>query len=507
MPVRTSPQKESQIVDLYLRGLGQSEMARRLNVSQSTVSAVVSRFEKEASGSSLEAACARRGLRGLLDELRSLSVDMKRAGLTADEARTACRLKEEISKFGGDIDILEDMIAVYRKIAPEGYPIEDFVKATVEMVRLEKESRKGYGDLLDEYKGKQAKIAQLEKDIGVKGRELEEVVRKKKEEEAALQKCLEENKIKLEEVATALKVRESLDNAGLSLERGETVAHTLKVFSDLVESKGLKPQEAASKLQDFLQSAQSLSEAEGRLKDEVANVTDTRDSLTTEVKRLESEKSKLALENSFLKEAIGSVLELRERHEIGVDEIVKIRTLAKKYGPPASILQALDTYGSLEDVEKQKANLEGSVRELTHMEESLKGRIKTIEDALEKLLTKTDDSIRGVTSSLQGLSNQVQALGGALGKASMDVAELKAKALAAGRDVAAAESRARQYELASKVTDFIVNVKGDERYVVILALRFLRCLSDWLKDKPKYSEVNAKIKSLEDMLEGQLLHG
>ena len=66
MPARISPQKESQIVDLCLRGLGQSEMARRSNLSQSTVSAVVSRFKKEASGNSLEVACARRGLRGLL---------------------------------------------------------------------------------------------------------------------------------------------------------------------------------------------------------------------------------------------------------------------------------------------------------------------------------------------------------------------------------------------------------------------------------------------------------
>jgi len=507
MPARTSLQKESQIVDLYLRGLGQNEMARRLNVSQSTVSAVVSRFKKEASSNSLEAACARRGLRDLLDELRSLSVDMKRAGLTADEARTACRLKEELSKVGGDIDMLEGVIAVYRKIAPEGYPIKDFVEATVEMVRLEKEFGMGYTDLLAEYKGKQAKIAQLEEDIGAKGRELKEVVKKKGEEEAALQKCLEENRIKLEEVATALKTRESLEKAGFSIERGETVARTLKAFSDLIESKGLNPKEAALQLQKFLQNAQSLSEAEGRLNNEVANLTATRDSLTADVKRLESEKGKLTLQNSFLKEAIRSVLELREKHGMGVDEIAKIRSLAQKFGPPASILQALDTYGSLKDVEKQKANLEGSVEELTHGEESLRGRIKSMEDALETLPTKTDESIRGVTSSLQELSKQVQALGDAVGKASADVAELKARALSAGRDIATAESRARQYELASKVTDFIVNVKGYDRDVVILALTFLKRLSDWLEDKPKYSEVKPMIKSLGDMLEGQVMHG
>ena len=141
--------------------------------------------------------------------------------------------------------MLEDMTAVYRKMAPEGYLIEDFVAATIEMVRLEKESGMGYNDLLAEYKDKQAKTAQLDEDIGIRGRELKEVVKKKGEQEAALQKCLEENRIKLEEVATALKVREILEKAGFSIERGERVAHTLKVFGDLIESNGLNPQEAA----------------------------------------------------------------------------------------------------------------------------------------------------------------------------------------------------------------------------------------------------------------------
>jgi len=62
MPGKISSEKESEIVRLYLQGSPQIEIAERVEVSQSTVSQATSRFKKDASDTSLEAAAASRGV-------------------------------------------------------------------------------------------------------------------------------------------------------------------------------------------------------------------------------------------------------------------------------------------------------------------------------------------------------------------------------------------------------------------------------------------------------------
>jgi chromosome segregation ATPase len=208
-----------------------------------------------------------------------------------------------------------------------------------------------------------------------------------------------------------------------------------------------------------------------------------------------------------LKEAIESLLQLREKHGIGVNEIVRMRNLAEKYGPPASILQALDTHKSLKDLEEQEAKLQGSLEELTRTEASLKGRIKTIEGELAALPAKTDESVKGVKSSLDKFSSQVQSLGDTMGKASIGVDELKEAALAAGRDVAAVESRVAAYKLTSKLIDFIAKGKGEEEDVIAVAVASLNGLSKWVKNQPKYSETRQQIESLKDKIEKQMILG
>jgi chromosome segregation ATPase len=198
---------------------------------------------------------------------------------------------------------------------------------------------------------------------------------------------------------------------------------------------------------------------------------------------------------------------LRKKYGIGIDEIAKIRSLAEKYGPPATILQALDMYKSVKDVQLEKASLDASVEELTRTEASLRGRIKTIEDELAALPAKTDESVKGVKSSLDKFSSQVQSLGDTMGKASIGVDELKEAALAAGRDVAAVESRVAAYKLTSRLIDFIAKGKGEEDDVIAVAVASLNGLSKWVKNQPKYSETRQQIESLRDKIERQMILG
>ena len=162
----------------------------------------------------------------------------------------------------------------------------------------------------------------------------------------------------------------------------------------------------------------SLEDSRTKLKHEVDEYSANKNSLKAEVEHLESEKKKLTLENTWLTEFIDGLSELREKHGIGVDAIVKIRNLARKYGHPSSILEALDTYKSLEEIKEQKTRIDESVKELTRTKTSLRAKFKIAEDELTSLPAKTKESIESAKSSLKAFSEQVQDLGETVAQAS-----------------------------------------------------------------------------------------
>ena len=236
------------------------------------------------------------------------------------------------------------------------------------------------------------------------------------------------------------------------------------------------------------------------LEAETKTLSATRDGLQKKVDELQSD-----IQNQ--RATIESVLQLREKHGIGADEIIRIRNLAQKHGPPASILQALDTYKSLKDIEEQKAGFEASVEELTRSEASLRRKIAAIEEMLTALPGKADKSIEGVKSSLEKFSEQVQRLGGSVAEATGDVAHLKERALAAGREMAAAKSRAKAYEVTSKLTTFLVDGRGEEVEVVEVAVAFLGRLSESAKAQRKYVEIGQQVETLKVGMETRLILG
>src|SRR5208282_4191423 len=165
MPSRISSVKESRIVELYLQGVSQTEIAKSLNVSQSTVSEVISRYKKDTSTTTLEGAFTGRDVLHELDKLRSISAELRKAGITIDEAKIGCRLVEELTKFGGSLDMLSNLIAVYRRIIPKDFPVEDFVEASTQLIRLEKENGMSYKDLMATYEDTYRKLVELKDQI------------------------------------------------------------------------------------------------------------------------------------------------------------------------------------------------------------------------------------------------------------------------------------------------------------------------------------------------------
>ncbi len=507
MPARISPGNESQIVRLYLQGVSQSKISQEMHVSQSTVSQAILRYKKDTKQTSITTASTKAGVADTVEQLRSLSANLTRAGITVDEANRACELKQELDRIGIDFHTLSQLLAVCRRITPTDFPISDFVQAIIQMARIEKAFNKTYQEIVSEYEEKHTQLNTLNTEIKKANDSLTQTTRRENEERANLNRRIQEAQTTLEKVDRSLKFGQELERAGLTLEKGEAAGNILRLFSDLIESKGLTPKDAITKLEGFLSNAKSLEEATNNLKKQANELNTKQELLAAEVHTLEAHKNKLTLENRFLEKATEAVEELMERHEMRVEDITKIRDLAQKYGPPSSILKALETYKSSTEIEEQRTAREAAVKELTKEEGSLRVKIETFEKRLEALPAEVDASISGVKSSLDSFSLQLQGLGAATARASGEIDSLKEKSLAAGRDIAAIESRVKAYKFTSKLIDFIVDGKGEESDIATVAVSFLNHLSEWVNSQRKYSDTRQQIETLRDHIERQLILG
>ena len=244
MPAGISRPKESEIIRLYLQGASQTEMAKKAGVSQSTASKSISEFKEDASKSSLDEACSRRGLGSELNQLRSLSVDLRKTETTVSQAKRGCRLVERLTRLGADLDKLEQLLALCDRITPKELSTEDFVQAALRLVSLEKQSGKGCREILSEFEDANARVGELGKKIEELNRKLADVARERTAAEAELETRLNETRLTTEKVEATIKIRENLQRAELSIEKGEIVGNMLAAFSDLIE-EGLSPQKAA----------------------------------------------------------------------------------------------------------------------------------------------------------------------------------------------------------------------------------------------------------------------
>ena len=100
MTVRLSRHKISRILKYYFRGMPQPVIAHRAGVDQSTVSLYASRFKGTASEVGLLAAGREFNVFKEIDELRSLSVELLKVNLTAEDAREGVKIIRAFNKLG-----------------------------------------------------------------------------------------------------------------------------------------------------------------------------------------------------------------------------------------------------------------------------------------------------------------------------------------------------------------------------------------------------------------------
>ncbi len=146
MTVKLSPHKISRILRYYFSGVPQPEIARRVGVDQSTVSLYSSRFRERAMEIRLLGAGKEFRVFEEVDSLRSLSVELNKSKLTAEEAKYGVRIMETFIKLGVDPDQHTGLIEVCKKVDDPG-----FINAALKLNTIEAEGQMSYEEATSKF--------------------------------------------------------------------------------------------------------------------------------------------------------------------------------------------------------------------------------------------------------------------------------------------------------------------------------------------------------------------
>lgn len=146
MTVPLSPHKVSRILRSYFRGLPQKKIAHNAGVDQSTVSLYSSRFKEVATELGLLVAGEEYSVFKEVDELRSLSVELLKIGLTAEDAREGAKIIQAFNKLGIKSYMHLDLVRACKNISDE-----DFVLSVVRFGEIEDNLDKSYDEIMSDF--------------------------------------------------------------------------------------------------------------------------------------------------------------------------------------------------------------------------------------------------------------------------------------------------------------------------------------------------------------------
>ncbi len=160
MTVQLSPYKVSKILRGYFRGLPQTEIAKKAGVDQSSISHYASRFKEMAAKYGLPAAGKEHQVLNEVESLRSLSVELYKSKLTADEARQGHNIMKAFLKLGIGPDKHLNLVEVCKKVEDP-----DFIIAALKLSQIETQTGMEYHQVISNFEEAQNQLPQLEEKI------------------------------------------------------------------------------------------------------------------------------------------------------------------------------------------------------------------------------------------------------------------------------------------------------------------------------------------------------
>jgi len=238
MPSRISLGNQKRIIRLYLEGHPQSEIADRVGFTQPTVSNEVNKFMGVARSSSLKEASTMYDVTELVDELRALSVDLRRLRKSPRECLEAAKSMRSILEAGLDTTDASDFLRLCKKLQGESSLPEDYLQSAVRLSRLEEETGKGYPQILEDFQDMAKRLKGLEGQIGIlhsENRGLEESrssLQKDLEDlEEGVKKRMNETALTNDKIGRALGIEALMKRAGVSDEGLEGFLGEMKALN------------------------------------------------------------------------------------------------------------------------------------------------------------------------------------------------------------------------------------------------------------------------------------
>ncbi|MFC1972031.1 hypothetical protein ACFLVE_01315 [Chloroflexota bacterium] len=166
MVKKLSGAKVLKIFRLYFQGNSQTEIANKLKITQASVSIHVSKFKSLAAQQGIKITAKEYGVMDQVEALYDLAVDLSKAKITAEEAKTGLMMSLLFQKCGIEEDEYADLIQVCQKMDDE-----DYLFAAVELKQLEDSHGTSYEGIVDDYKSSANKLEQAQKELqDIKGK-------------------------------------------------------------------------------------------------------------------------------------------------------------------------------------------------------------------------------------------------------------------------------------------------------------------------------------------------
>ncbi|MFC2016208.1 hypothetical protein ACFLUF_00670 [Chloroflexota bacterium] len=218
MTVKLSPQKISRMFRLYFLGFSQATAAEKLGVNQATVSLYLNEFTTMVDEEGLEATSKEYGIMDIVKELHSLGAELKKSGLTAEDAKKGLKVAVVLENCGVPQASYKDAVQVFIKANNEG-----FLSAAVELHKIEESSGKSFQESVKQAASLQIQIQQADKElsatqekIGSVKQALAELLQQKKDVENKLQQILKKVGVDLGRLEKVENLAVMLKHAGIT---------------------------------------------------------------------------------------------------------------------------------------------------------------------------------------------------------------------------------------------------------------------------------------------------
>jgi transposase len=448
---RLSTKKKLTIVRQYLSGLSYDEIAAKNGVSKGTVANVVAELK---AGKFPEAA----DVAEHIDQLRELSLDLKRLKLTPEQCATGLILLTRINECGLDPADIDRWPLILRSVGDED-EAQEFVRLVYSIQEVQKRTGLSLNALDD-------KVHELEK----KAADLKPMSGK-------LEDCKKQ-------VVELTRQREELASAVGSLDE------KYKLLSPRVKDLEKREQDLSRRIKDMEPRAQKAESTISALNGEMQKLQDIGlplEALGEFNQRLQVVAQRHNITSTELRGRLLQELESLDQG-LGLETLIQSRQqqLEEQEQAVAKTKQELETTRAVVDSLKQeKANLEASIKETREQ----------VSREIAKIMPVARDTINQLVEELRRGFKEAVA----------EVRQLREEALEVGKEVGQYEGI---LEVNQWLNELMALIRGEEsvegKRVRVIALSVIRGMAVWLKRHSSESLTLSSLLSATDKLVREL---